>query len=58
MTAQLTVREELAENTLIVAIVQVSVAPEQYGRRTLRHGDTLLMGRLVQKLIKEILIPW
>lgn len=58
ITPQLTVREELAEKMLIVVVVHVSVAPEQWGRRPLRHGETLLMGRLVQKLIRVILFPW
>lgn len=56
ITAQLTVREELAEETLIVVVVHISVAPEGSGRRALRHFDALLMRRLVQKLIHIILV--
>ena len=58
LTTQLTVGEELAEETFVVVVVDVSVAPEQCGRRTLRHGDALLVGRLVQKLIRVILFAW
>lgn len=58
MRPQLTVREELAEKMFIVVVVYVSVASEQCGRRHLRHGDALLMGRLMQKLIRVVLIPW
>lgn len=56
MTTQLTVREELAEKLLIVVVVDVSVLPEHCGWRPLRHGDTLFMGWLVQKLICVILV--
>lgn len=42
----------------VVVVVYVSVAPEQCGRRHLGHGDTLLVGRLVQELVGVILIAW
>ncbi len=54
----LTVGEELAERMLVVVVVYISVVPEQHGRRTLRHSDALLVGRLVQKLVRVILITW
>lgn len=54
----LTLREELAEKTIVVIVVYVSVAPEERGWRTLRHGDTLLVGRLVQELVGVVLIAW
>lgn len=56
--AKLTVREKFAEVSLIVAVVQISVAPEQRGWRPLRHGGTLLVGGLVQKLVHIVLVTW
>ena len=54
----LTLREELAEKTLIVMVVNVSVAPEERGWGTLRHGDTLLVGRLVLEFVGVVLVTW
>lgn len=54
--AKLTVREQFAEEKLVVAVVQICVAPEQCGWRPLKHGGALLVGGLVQKLIHIVLV--